>query len=167
MIEYNQERQIDIDEGVLAWVDNDTNLMWEVKNKNNINAMYTWHKRFEDAALAQNNKWLEPEVIDCHSYVERMNRERYAGFDNWRLPTKDELLTLLIDDLSVKSPLANNCCPAYWSDTPTMALHAYKFTPDWRSEGYIDGIWIIDVKKGEALGYKPENTLWLRCVRSN
>jgi hypothetical protein len=43
MIEYNQERQIDIDEGVLAWVDNDTNLMWEVKNKNNINAMYTWH----------------------------------------------------------------------------------------------------------------------------
>lgn len=170
MIEHNQKRYIDINEGTLAWVDNDTSLMWEVKTKDNINAMYTWHKRYEEAAIAQNNKWLESDVIDCHSYVERMNRERYAGFDDWRLPTKDELLSLVVEskkNIKIKVPLEENSCPAYWSDTPTLAVNIFKITADWKETAHIEGIWIVDYKRASAFGYKPDFTLWLRCVRSN
>jgi hypothetical protein len=170
MIEYNQKQQIDIDEGTLAWVDDDTSLMWEVKSKENINALYTWHKRYEAAARAQNSKWLESDVIDCHSYVERMNRERYAGFDDWRLPTKEELLSLVVEDqehIKIKIPLKGNSCPAYWSGSPTLAVNLFKFTTDWKETAHIEGICIVDYKKARAFGYKPEFTLWLRCVRSN
>jgi serine/threonine-protein kinase len=34
----------------------------------------------------------------AHGYVESLNRCRFAGIDQWRLPTIEELLTLLTDD---------------------------------------------------------------------
>jgi serine/threonine-protein kinase len=34
----------------------------------------------------------------AHGYVEALNRNRFAGIDQWRLPTIEELLTLLTDD---------------------------------------------------------------------
>jgi serine/threonine-protein kinase len=30
-----------------------------------------------------------------HAYVQRLNRERYQGFENWRMPTAAELLTII------------------------------------------------------------------------
>ena len=168
MIAKDQEQQIGIDSGVLAWVDSDTNLMWEVKNRDNINAMYTWHKRYKKEGLSQNNKWLNPDLVDCHSFVEKMNRERYAGFDDWRLPTKDELISLVAqenENLKIKAPLSASC-PAYWSDTPTFVVNMVSFTADWKLTGHIEGIRIVDFKQGEEFEYKPENTLWLRCVRN-
>jgi len=51
--------------------DNETHLMWQ---KSGTREMVTWKKA--------------PEFID------RLNNRKYAGYDNWRLPTLEELMTL-------------------------------------------------------------------------
>lgn len=39
------------------------------------------------------------------AYVERLNREKHEGLDNWRMPTIDELLTIIS-----RSPSGNDLC---------------------------------------------------------
>jgi len=45
----------------------------------------------------------------AHAYIQRLNDERFCGHDNWRLPTINELVTLLaptpqIQDLCIAPP---------------------------------------------------------------
>lgn len=170
MIQYDQDAIIEFDDGVLAWVDYDSGLMWEVKDKENIDFMYVWHKNKVDDVAESCNPKLEPEIRDCTSYVERMNREIYAGFSDWRLPTKEELQSLINhngEGRYIKNPLRYNTCPAYWSDSPTMVVNVYKVPgAEWKDTAHIPGVHIVDFVKPDTLGYDPGNTLWMRCVRT-
>jgi hypothetical protein len=58
----------------LIWKDRDRKIIWEVKNRDNFDEKFTY-----DEAL---------------KYIDKLNREHYGGYRNWRLPTIDELLTL-------------------------------------------------------------------------
>lgn len=45
-------------------------------------------------------KWVNyQESVD---YVREMNENKFAGYENWRLPTKDEMLALYDESLSQK-----------------------------------------------------------------
>ncbi|GLI34026.1 Lcl C-terminal domain-containing protein [Desulforhabdus amnigena] len=35
---------------------------------------------------------------DGHAYVDQLNKDRFAGHDDWRLPTKEELGTLILPE---------------------------------------------------------------------
>jgi hypothetical protein len=59
---------------IKSWKDKKSNLVWEVKNISNYETKYTYK--------------------DALKYVESLNRDHYDGFQTWRLPTIDELLTL-------------------------------------------------------------------------
>ena len=55
----------------------------------------------------------------AHQYVEKLNQGRFAGQKNWRLPTVDELLTLLtekgtLEDLCI-NPVFDRCQRWLWS----------------------------------------------------
>ena len=93
IIEYDQDRVIGIEEGVLAWSDEDTGLMWEIKSKQNIQKMYVWHKRYvDDLPVTDGNGAelpYEADVKDAASYVDRLNDIQYAGYSDWRLPTPE------------------------------------------------------------------------------
>ena len=43
MISYDQNKAIDLNDGYSAWEDAETDLMWEVKNEENIKYMYVWN----------------------------------------------------------------------------------------------------------------------------
>lgn len=174
-IQSDQNKIIEIDDNVLAWIDESTNLMWEVKNSDNANYMYAWHKRYVKTAQMPSSGPFEIEIKDAASYVERLNANKYAGFSDWRLPSVEELESLIDydgDNLFVKMPLQNNTASAYWTDTPTMVVDVYQQKgtapySDWKNTTHISGIKIVDFIKPLVSGYKPDNTLWVRCVRSN
>ena len=169
MIERDQNKIITLDSGVLAWVDAETGLMWEVKNDDNLKFMYVWSKS-RVAKVAESNKvWMEDDVRDCESYIARMNATNYAGYDDWRLPAIGELRTILYTNaegvVNVKLPLSKNCMRGTWSDTPTMAVYAYK-TGDWRNGAYIPTVNVLDLSIMSVGPYDPAYTLWIRAVRA-
>lgn len=174
-IQYEQSKTIEFEDNVLAWVDESTNLMWEVKNKDNIDFMYVWHtNKAGNVPIGKNQKY-ETDIKDATSYVARFNENQYAGFNDWRLPTLEEL-TSLIDrkeiNIFIKKPLQNNTSPAYWTSTPNLIVDVYKsrsLDRDFRATAHIPQVRIVDFIKDDdsPLGYKPENSLWVRCVRSD
>ncbi|EJF06838.1 membrane-bound metallopeptidase [Thiovulum sp. ES] len=60
-----------------TFLDKKTDLMWEKKNPENIEDEFTWKEVF--------------------SYAEKLNSQNYGGYSNWRVPTRDELKTLLTE----------------------------------------------------------------------
>lgn len=169
MIAAGQTKVIGLDDGVQAWIDADTGLMWEVKNEQNITFMYTWRKGSLNKVAESAIAYLEDEITDCQGFIDRMNDAKYAGYDDWRMPSISELETLLYrngETTRVKEPLSHNVMSGVWSDTPTAALQALKLPPDfWRRTAAIYGIYIIDFRSMSVASYDHEFALWIRAVR--
>lgn len=100
-ISKDQKKVIEKDSGITAWIDEETGLVWEVKNDINKN-------------LVMSQK-------DCNNYVDNLNVLEYSGFTDWRIPTLKELKTLLSKDRKnfslTKSPLSKNTNYGYWTST--------------------------------------------------
>lgn len=168
----DKNRIIEFDDNLLAWIDESTNLMWEVKNRENLDHMYVWHKRYikNEPAIGTFDT-----VTDATSYVERLNTKTYAGFSDWRLPTVEELESLINPDSDgyfIKKPLQKNTLTAYWTDTPSQVWNVYRPKGEspfsrWKETAHIPAIKIVDFQKPGTGDYAPENTLWIRCVRSH
>ena len=81
------KESIRVEDNTLTWKDKDTGLIWEMKNEENIEDAYTWEEAF--------------------SYAEELNEMNYGGFNDWRVPTINELKTLVteekINDFFIKS----------------------------------------------------------------
>jgi hypothetical protein len=70
--------------------------------------------------------------------VDRMNAERFAGHDDWRLPSMAEALSLLERE---KSPTDQYLHPCFSREQP------FVFVAATRSPG---GYWFVDFKQGRA-----------------
>ncbi len=110
--------------------DNVTGLMWEVKtddgglhDKDNT---YTWYNPDSSNnggdAGTQNGGTCTGSDCDTSSFVTAVNSAGLCGQSDWRLPTKDELLS--IADLSISNPaIDSDYFPRtqsgfYWSSSP-------------------------------------------------
>lgn len=89
----------------LIWTDSSTNLMWEVKTRDKKDLTYTWD-----------------EAVD---YCKQLNKNKFYKFNDWRIPTTEELQTLVdtenANELSIKTQLIKNCHSSfgsfYWTST--------------------------------------------------
>jgi hypothetical protein len=120
--------------------DNNTGLVWEVKSQHlgDINYKtdrYSWH--------------------DAQVYIERLNKQDYGGFSDWRLPNREELRTIV----------------NYADMIPAIDLAFFpSVLPDfyWSKDPYIPNpklIWGIYFAFGCGICYLMDSPFLVRAVR--
>jgi hypothetical protein len=137
-----------VDNGNGTATDRLTGLVWELKctaadcqEQHDVVAKVPWR----DAVTA---------------WVGALNSARFGGHDDWRLPSLEELRTLL----AAVPPCATPPCPATALPRDTTAPAGY-----WSSTSFsLDRkrAWAISFGDGEAYTAEKDATLYVRAVRS-
>jgi len=92
----------------------------------------------------EKKEWINWEL--AHSYIQKINKKKFAGYNNWRLPTRKELLTLYEEDKTIPWFY-------YWT---TNAVHidpifGYTSCCFWTSEAHKDiYAWHVNFIRGKA-----------------
>jgi hypothetical protein len=128
-------------DGYRAVLDNNTGLVWEVKSpqKGDVNYTadrYTW----EQAGTA---------------YIDKLNKNKYGGFSDWRLPNKDELRSI-IDYGRTGPALDPRYFPGcqsdfYWTSVPYNMQKPF--------------VWGIFLGLGSGICYSPVSERFVIAVR--
>ena len=150
---------ITFEDNIDVWKDRETGLFWEVKKRENIEHYYVWSR--EDIANADYPERNTDDVKDAFSYAEKLNSENYGGFSDWRVPTIEELKTLLGKradqvgfgdyNLYIKKPLILTTHIWYWSSTEHNSNSSYS--------------WLVSFYNGSDHDYYQTGSYYVRCVR--
>lgn len=167
-----------------AWTcvrDNVTNLIWEVKTAANVEEGYNWYSD-DDTTNGFSSDGSETDargkrVADCDAdseancqdtqgYTLKINQQALCGFSDWRLPTVDELLSLVNKSVTTGA-MANTdylgpvSTSYYWSSTSSAAQTS--------PERGAFAVWMVDFVTGTDIGVnfsKSNNNRRIRLVRS-
>ncbi len=154
-ISNEQNKAIEFEDKVEAWIDIDTGLMWEVKTKENIKHQYVWNK--ESIKNSLQAEALTDSVTDAFLYAEKLNAQNFGGFNDWRVPTREELKTLLTkkknNNYYIKLALScNTLSNGYWSSTTYKNFKHYA--------------WFVYFNLGNEYHYSKYYNYYVRCVRA-
>jgi hypothetical protein len=90
-------------------LDSETGLVWEIKTLKGLRSrdnFYTWYnpnpKTDGGAPGYRNGGKCSGSSCDTHSYEQAINKLALCGFHNWRLPSREELRSLV--DYTIKPP---------------------------------------------------------------
>lgn len=123
-----------------VWIDTDTSLTWQIEVDGK---KYTWDEAFE--------------------YIQKLNNEQYCGYEDWRIPTLDELNTIVTKEsyksengyeYKIKKNLLKSMCnnddwASYWSSTALSRSSAY----------YLSFMY------GREYDIQKNKLKYIRCVR--
>ena len=94
-------KRIDDSETWSCVADNRTKLVWEVKTADggirDANHSYSWYdpERDSQTGVKDGGRCSGGVKCDTHHYRVSLNQERLCGYDDWRLPSREELETLV------------------------------------------------------------------------
>jgi hypothetical protein len=157
-----------LDENIATWEcveDKSSSLTWEVKKNDggirDRDHSYSWLRNIDGRNQGVRDGGRCKGGIDCDtsSYVREINEQNLCGYSDWRLPTKDELESLVVYNSSPGNATINEMffpesVPSwYW----TASEHA-------QYESYA---WYVLFQNGTALNDLKERPKHIRLVRSN
>jgi hypothetical protein len=133
-----------------------TSLVWEGKTKTGFRA---GHHRYIQTHLGLDNS-SDLALSEGHTdhYLARVNRQKLCGFDDWRLPSAEELQGLLNYGVAVPGPLWSS---QDFPNTPNEARY-------WTATPYADSTllhWYVDFASGVVSIATRQEGLSLRLVR--
>lgn len=135
--------------------DKRTGLLWEGK---------TCDGGLRDGCRLYSN-WGDGRVGDASAYVAQVNAMGLCGFDDWRLPTADELQTLVDYRRPFPGPTIDvHWFPHTWVDLSTLAWRGY-----WTSDLYADDpvyAWNVNFNYGNLGVNHRNNDGAVRLVRA-
>ncbi|HMB14868.1 MAG TPA: DUF1566 domain-containing protein [Pelovirga sp.] len=143
--------------------DNVTGLLWELKTENGMRATtntYSWYQ--PDAAVnggvdgVENGGNCQGSNCDTFAYVQAVNQEQLCGSSDWRLPSRQELLSI-VDNGRFKPALETR-------QFPDASSQYY-----WTASPYEDNsqvAWQIYFLYGEALTTEKTEAKQIRLVSS-
>ncbi len=121
--------------------DNITGLIWEKKTTDaglrDKNHQYTWYNPDSDLNGGnmgkQNGGYCKGSACDTYAFVQAVNESNYCGYSDWRLPTFEELSSIV--DYSGYNPAINNSYfpntktnDYYWSSSPNANYNDVAYT---------------------------------------
>ncbi len=133
----------------ISWImvrDNDTGLIWEVKqNKDGV-------KDYGNPNDADNEyNWNDAN----QKFIDALNSRRFDGYTDWRLPTRDELKTLVITTTTypaINTGYFPNTQSWYWLSTPyvigTYGAWGVSFGYGYGSSNYKNGYSYVRAVRG-------------------
>jgi hypothetical protein len=145
--------------------DNVTGLLWEGKTTDNglhdMNSTFTW---FNSTATVNGGAAGTvsggtctgvPAGCDTEKFVAAVNAERLYGFSDWRLPTVQELSSLVNSGAgtapTVDASILNQFAGEYWSSSPKAAD--------------AGGAWVVDFNSGAVGSIAKSSARRVRLVR--
>ncbi|CAM4129925.1 hypothetical protein F901_03012 [Acinetobacter dispersus] len=158
--------------------DNVTGLIWEQKTigggLRDANQAYTWYNsnNNNNGGFAGSEKIQASTSIkkDCNlskcnteAYIAALNTAKYCGYNNWRLPTRTELISIIDYGHAYKSinPIFTNTRAGnFWTNASYPGYSYITFTSD-NSEA-----WSINFWEGGTRADKKDSLQLIRAVRS-
>lgn len=160
--------------GATDWVmvrDDVTGLIWEVKQNGDGNPDYANPHDADNTYTWYDSTAAEPGTpgtgTDTEDFIAALNAAHFGGFDDWRMPEREELLSIVdysrtypaVDSNYFSETIVSNDLPArsfYWTSTSFPFPYAY-------------GAWYVDFRFGRASGNigSKENGYYVRAVRGN
>ena len=143
------EKTTDIVLNNKVWQDPDTGIVWQVEVEDRL---FTWDESFE--------------------YAKKLNRENYGGYSDWKIPTLDELETILgeefceseeswNEEFCIKKPLIESTIEC--SSFQDIASSFY-----WSSSNDISDsscAWRVYLYDGLISDSSKSSKYYVRCVR--
>ena len=144
--------------------DTKNGLMWEVKSKSdklrNSENLYSWfNPEFSTVKGVSDGGRCKGDInCDTNSYIEEMNQQKYCGHNDWRLPTREEMLGLINYGNGTNETKINT---EYFPET----LPSWYWTSS-SNESHPEFAWYVLFKNGMPLNDLKENPKHIRLVRS-
>ena len=147
-----------------GWImirDNVTGLIWEIKTDDD-----SIHDKDNTFAWCDTNPETnggDPGTCgdgpDTEDLISTMNENEYGGFSDWRMPTRNELRTII--DYDAYNPAVNT---DYFPNTVT----SYYWSANTLAEGNGSGAWIMSFISGKGSIYSSKsNSFYVRAVRNH
>ncbi len=149
--------------------DRATGLVWEVKTDDNSlrdrDNFYTWYdpeaeRNHGEAGDRNGGRCKGKADCDTQAYVQAINQQQLCGFSDWRLPSRDEMLSLVVGVNTMKTSAARidteyfpqAVASWYWTATSNPNKPEYA--------------WFVLFRNGVALNALKHQPKHVRLVRS-
>ncbi len=142
--------------------DNHTGLIWEEKAASGLRSMnhtYTWYN--PDSSTngghpgTQNGGSCSGSSCDTHGYVQAVNVQGLCGANDWRMPAKEELRSIV--DYSRNNPAVDT---GYFPHTPSSWF--WSASP---YAGVVSYAWSVNFSNGIVNSYGRTGLIHVRLVR--
>lgn len=145
--------------------DTSNDLMWEVKSKDdalrNSSNLYSWFdpKNKKLKGKPDGGRCEGGTACDTNAYVQAMNEKNFCGHNDWHLPTRVEMQTLVYlnnqnDPVKINKQYFPETVPSwYWTAS--------------ENEGSNNFAWYVLFRNGVALSDLKERPKHIRLVRNN